>query len=743
MDVVSELFNLIKNNNYDKFIKTLNGIDADDIDIDLNIRDSSNNYLINYTILNNNTKATKLLIEKGAKIDILDVNHQTLLYMPIRFGFNDIIKVLMDANSDNVGVSLIELTDLEGDVPMNYCIYFNNIYALKLILKYTDDLNNYNEFGYNSVHIAVSTGKLEICKLIFEDKNKFDINSRSIITGETALHIAVNNKFKDIVELILELNPDLDLQDYENEYTALHYAVSIDEPNIVKLLLENGADPNLQDAVGNTCLHYAIYDDNLKIIDMLLFNKNTKYVINFNIGDIDNNLPLHILFLKNIDNYVHLLELFIKNTNLNHQNDDNSTVMHYLSNTGLWIDYVNILQKKKLDIFISNLKQMRPVDYIGDNFDLYIDMTSKSYVNTLRKKDYIWNSDWENICKNEINKISDDKLKILKKLQPNKKCKKDICECIAKDKIMNIYKNKNSDCLNTSYPSKQTTLCYTINKSDGGDIKFCSFTGAYIDVLIGLVYLYNKFDNVCIILDKNIHTNPELLQFYNDMGIKNEKYFLNFEIVWTLGNLFFSTNFDNNFIKCTISGKRFSIIPLGIQLKHDSHANYIIYDSKTNEIERFETYGSASPYRFDYDAKKLDKLLEEKFKKLNDNIKYVRPREYLPRISFQFFDSKEYATPKIGDPRGFCAAWAIWYTEQRLTYSDINRKNLVKVILNTMRTSKISFKNFIRNYSKNITDLRDDILTKTGVTINDLLNDQQTVNQVEKITQEVMKLINA
>lgn len=59
---------------------------------------------------------------------------------------------------------------------------------------------------------------------------------------------------------------------------------------------------------------------------------------------------------------------------------------------------------------------------------------------------------------------------------------------------------------------------------------------------------------------------------------------------------------------------------------------------------------------------------------------YITPESYMPKISFQYFDVVENSTSKIGDPNGFCALWAIWYTDYRITYADVDRKKLIKQI---------------------------------------------------------------
>ncbi len=78
----------------------------------------------------------------------------------------------------------------------------------------------------------------------------------------------------------------------------------------------------------------------------------------------------------------------------------------------------------------------------------------------------------------------------------------------------------------------------------------------------------------------------------------------------------------------------------------------------------------------------------------------------------------------------------------RLTYADIPRDKLVNLLIKEIKTQNISFKNMIRNYAQNIIKIRDNILNKADVDINDWINDQVTDNQIDIIIKEIIKEIN-
>ena len=146
--------------------------------------------------------------------------------------------------------------------------------------------------------------------------------------------------------------------------------------------------------------------------------------------------------------------------------------------------------------------------------------------------------------------------------------------------------------------------------------------------------------------------------------------------------------------------------------------SYVIYNEENNLIKLF------------------DSLI------VNNKIKYIKPSDYLPVIGFQILESIESSRcSKIGDPNGFCAVWCIWWIEQKLNYPDLDSKNLALKLIEIVKIKNIKFKNLIRNYSKNITDLRDNYLKKYDIDINDWINDEYTEEIINDLEKDIIQLV--
>jgi ankyrin repeat protein len=740
MEDIKTLFHFAKNNMWDKFVDILKNNE----DIDVNIRDESNNYLINYAIVQNRIDAVSALINRKSNLDMTDQDGRSILFIPIKYNYNEIVKLLLYFNKINIGILLVDMKDKNNNIPLHYAINFKNKDAIKLLIETGSDVNTIDKDGNNSLHLAVYTKDPEICSIILS--SPIVVNNRKK-TGESPLHLACNFQLTDIVELLIKHHADINVQDYDHEFTPLHYSITLNNNKISRLLIQAGADVNIQDFLGNTAVHYAIIEDNYEILMHILTSKFTRHKVNLNNFNIDSNLPIHLMLEKKENIILEYLINFIENSNLNFQNFGGNSALHLITSKNIWKEYKPQLIKKKLNIFIKNNENQRPIDYVPkEDFDEFINLVTQSYLYILRNRNFVWRHNWENMCNKELfrDKLTKEQLTTLKKHLQLTSTNPDICHDIVRTKLLSIYTSDTHSCGEESYPQPINKKC--IQLEDTINVEFCTFTGQVLDILVGLIYLLNKHKNACSVLSPDFMENKELCNYYKTIGINTNTRceFLNFEIVWVYYKLYMSTNFAENFKKCIANiQKQFIIIPLGIELREGSHANYLIYDKTTHELERFEPYGAQSPYRFDYKPTQLDNILETKFTDIIPDLIYIRPQDYMPKIGFQYFDTIEAKTRKIGDPGGFCALWSIWYTDYRLTYSDVNRKSLIKQMLKNIKLKNISFKNIIRNYSTNITNIRDDILKKANMNINTWINDNYTEDQIVIVIKEIVSIVNA
>lgn len=738
----NELYDLIINHKWEDFkLKLSQYFDV----VDVNARDKKNNYLLTYAVIMNKSDIVKSLLEFGAKIDIVDNENRSVIYHAINLQYNDILDILLEENKSNIGISILHIKDKDGKIPVHYAVEFENEYALNKILEHNGNLNAKDNQGYNALHLAIYSRNVNIIEKVI--KNIPNINTRCN-TGENSLHIAANLQVYDICKLLVKGGIDINAQDFDHEFTALHYVVTLGNLDLTKLLLIHDADPNVQDIYGNTPIHYAITENSYACVMELTSYNYSKYSINFNLWNIDSKIPIHLFFLDFNISKLYYIDILIDKSSMTFQDSSGNNCLHYLCMNNLWIKYIDVLEHKKLDIFSKNINGLSAIDYVNENdMDRFLNVVSKSYINRLKRFNIDWKDNFDKICSLDFNDLTPEDKKKINSANNQYEFEKE-CLQITNKKIKSSWKKiqKGELCVkDMSFPLKGNSC--KITTDIGVTVSFCTYTGSTLDVLIGLMYILTKHKSACSTLNKNYANNTELCKFYKSLGImmNNRCEFLNFEIVWIHFKLYIMDTFYDLFKKCLSKNTKFIIIPVGIELKNGSHANYIIYDKELNEVERFEPHGSTTPPGLNYNPVLLDDILEKRFDSLNMGIKYIRPKDFLPKIGFQLMDASETSQNRIGDPGGFCALWSLWYTDMRLTYPSVKREKLVKYLMKNIKLNNMSFRNLIRNYSQNIIILRDELLSSAEMDVNDWLNDNynetQLANLMKGLNNKVSKVM--
>ena len=157
--------------------------------------------------------------------------------------------------------------------------------------------------------------------------------------------------------------------------------------------------------------------------------------------------------------------------------------------------------------------------------------------------------------------------------------------------------------------------------------------------------------------------------------------------------------------KCKLSGKRFSILSITIRGGGGLHANYLLYDSKLNEIERFEPHGKGSSYT----GIEMNREFKNLFAKYG--IKYISQFDFCPYQGPQYYSSN-FGDFLQGDPGGFCQAWSTYWISIRLANPDIPRDTLIDYVMSNLSKTKHGFRTFIRNFSVFLLEQKNKILAE-------------------------------
>ena len=588
--------------------------------------------------------------------------------------------------------------------------------AFKILLNNKSNIYTINNQNLNAFHIAIQYNRydffIELINMIPE-LNIYTSNK------ENLLQYAISYDRYELIPIILSKKIQINNQEILNGLTALHQITIKQKTELIKTLINYGANMNLQDYYGNTPLHYSITENNKDILNILL-----DYNINYNLTNIDGNTALHLYLSESYLEKDILIKL-ITNTNLNIQNNYGETCLKKLLELYLIENYTDILKKKELNFFILDNNNEDLSKSLNDNniLELAID----SFYNMIKDNKDELVLDWEKWCSNDLI----EKLKTLKinKSDPIHICKDKIKEVILKEK--------------RSLP-KYSNLNLILD--NGVFINTCYYTGLPLDILFGLIYLHKSFskDGLGVILDYPLTINEPLENYYKKIGIDYpfKLEFSNCEILWSFQKIFYPSYFDNELEK-KINDKfiKFITIPVGIELINGSHANILFIDKTNKTIERFEPNGINCPIGLNYNPDLLDDLLENKFAMFD--LKFIKPKDFLPTIGFQMLENLDDSKCKrLGDPNGFCGIWCTWWIYHRMKNTKMNNKDLAIYLIKNIKMENKSFKNLIRNFSSYVTDLRDSVLKKFNIDINDWMVSSVEPVIINNLEKEIFKLIS-
>jgi ankyrin repeat protein len=281
---MEEIFKLIISDKNDKIDEIILNIEKNDLNI--NLRDKNNTYLIEYAINYNNIKLIDFLLKKNTKIDFINNEGRSIFYNITKY-YNNILKLIYDYVKTNPSVIIYNITDNYKNIPLHYSIIFNNIFAFELFID-KSNVNFCDIENNNSLYYAIINKNLFMVNYIC---NNFIINYDNINNnGDSILHIACDTDFTDI-ELLLKKGCNVDILQYNTKASCLLYSILLNKDKISDILLKYHADINLQDNIGNTCFHYAVKNNNY-----IFINKYIDKLINMNILNINNESILHRIY---------------------------------------------------------------------------------------------------------------------------------------------------------------------------------------------------------------------------------------------------------------------------------------------------------------------------------------------------------------------------------------------------------------------------------------------------------------
>jgi hypothetical protein len=220
--------------------------------------------------------------------------------------------------------------------------------------------------------------------------------------------------------------------------------------------------------------------------------------------------------------------------------------------------------------------------------------------------------------------------------------------------------------------------------------------------LIGMLWLLHNHPTECVVIPKGLLTDSGKIK--NDLPIND---WSQTTLVWNHKSQSFviPPGFWEAVKDCLKKGSSFILIPMGFDCGDDKpgHQNFLIYNTITKEMERFEPNGSFvdNPCFNNRNNPTLTEKIIGLFDKhvQKGMIKdFYEPMDFCPPRTVQFYQANE--GKKFKGEGGFCLSWSYWYADTRLRNPTKEREEVVHMALKSLYANEsVSFTSFIRSFS--------------------------------------------
>jgi ankyrin repeat protein len=159
-----------------------------------------------------------------------------------------------------------DITDKDHDSILEHAIYLNNAGVVKSLLQDQSCASIKNKDGNPILKTAIEHGNVDVIKMLLQngaDPNELDGNKDPLL--KTAIYL----KNADVIKVLLQNGADPNEPD-NNHDPLLKTAIYLKNADVIKVLLQNSADPHAKDKYGDSMLQVAMDSRNANAVKSLL-----------------------------------------------------------------------------------------------------------------------------------------------------------------------------------------------------------------------------------------------------------------------------------------------------------------------------------------------------------------------------------------------------------------------------------------------------------------------------------------
>ena len=168
------------------------------------------------------------LIKKDINLEIKNNEGKTGIMIAAQYGNNEILEQLLEKNAN-----IYHTDKINKNTAIMLACRNGHLSCVRHLYQNGANLNDIGENGYNCLLLSVESGNQKLVKYVAE---KVDVNFKTELSGDTALIIATRKNRIDIIKQLLKNCTDINTRENFQNKTALEIAKENEFYEIISLL---------------------------------------------------------------------------------------------------------------------------------------------------------------------------------------------------------------------------------------------------------------------------------------------------------------------------------------------------------------------------------------------------------------------------------------------------------------------------------------------------------------------------
>ncbi|PTQ41193.1 hypothetical protein MARPO_0035s0005 [Marchantia polymorpha] len=212
-----------------------------------------------------------MLLKYKIDVTLQNGDGHNCLHLAAKNGHFEFLEAILEKDTEG----FVNSTTRAGETSLMLAAQKGDVEVAKILLKYKASVLECNEDGWNCLHFAASQGKVKVMLEILNHPDLEKLVDSKTKAGRTALILAAENGYADVVKLLIHKNCNELLCDDEG-FSCLHVAAKYGHREVLSHLLSEEGDEDYWD---KECLWLGDIESKIRRLDpnsLLLTSKRLK-----------------------------------------------------------------------------------------------------------------------------------------------------------------------------------------------------------------------------------------------------------------------------------------------------------------------------------------------------------------------------------------------------------------------------------------------------------------------------------